>query len=118
MALSIGLLGLGAGRSSVAPAACLLFGWAFVAATSAQIAWAAQLVPGRAASGTAALFIILTLGQAVGSTVVGLVADHGGMSLAFLVAAGLAVVAAVIPGVAPRPPAPARAAGRPAAVGP
>lgn len=102
VALSIAVLGLGAGGSAVAPAACFLFGWAFVAATSAQIAWASQLVPGRAASGTAALFITLTLGQAVGSTVVGLVADRGGMSLAFLVAAGLAVVAAVIPAVGPR----------------
>jgi len=100
VALSIALLGVGADRSAVAAAACLLFGWAFVAATSAQIAWASQLVPGRAASGTATLFIILTLGQAAGSTVVGLVADHGGMSLAFLVAAGLAVVAAVIPATA------------------
>jgi len=100
VALSIALLGLGGGRSAVAPAACLLFGWAFVAATSALIVWASQLVPRRAASGTAALFIILTLGQAAGSTVVGLVADHGGMSLAFLVAAGLAVAAAVIPATA------------------
>ena len=96
VAVSIAALGLGAERFAVATAACLLFGWAFVAATSAQIAWVSQLVPGRAASGTAALFIILTLGQAVGATIVGLVADHGGASLAFLLAAGLAALAAVV----------------------
>jgi predicted MFS family arabinose efflux permease len=94
VALAIAALGLGAGLLALAPAACLLFGWAFVAATSALIAWAAQLVPDRAAAGTAMLFITLTLGQAIGSAVAGTIADHGGLGLAFLVAAVLAFLAA------------------------
>lgn len=91
VAVSIAALALGSGLAVVA---CLVFGWAFVAATSALIAWASALVPDRAASGTAVLFITLTLGQAVGSTAVGITADHLGRPTAFLVAAGVAVLAA------------------------
>jgi predicted MFS family arabinose efflux permease len=106
VAVAIAVLGPGAGLLAVAPAACLLFGWAFVAATSGLIAWAAQLVPDRAAAGTATLFIILVLGQAIGSAITGTIADHGGLGLAFLAAAALAVLAAacgqlrVLPGSA------------------
>ncbi|MDX6327029.1 MAG: hypothetical protein QOK15_3383, partial [Nocardioidaceae bacterium] len=95
VAVTIAVLGPVTGLPAVAPTACLLFGWAFVAATSALIAWAAQLVPDRAAAGTAMLFITLTLGQAVGSAVTGTIAEHGGLGLAFLVAASIAFVAAV-----------------------
>jgi predicted MFS family arabinose efflux permease len=102
VAATIAALGLGAGLLVVAAAVCLLFGWAFVAATSALIAWASVLVPHRAASGTALLFITLTLGQAVGSSVAGLVAEHGGMTAAFLVAAALAGLAAACGRAAPR----------------
>ncbi|MDX6366926.1 MAG: hypothetical protein QOK30_2002 [Nocardioidaceae bacterium] len=92
--ITIAALSFGAGVLSIAPVACLLFGWAFVAATSALIAWAAELVPDQAAAGTATLFITLTLGQAIGSAMTGTVADHGGLWLAFLIAAALAVLAA------------------------
>ncbi len=95
VAVSIAAPGPRAGLAAgVAPAACLVFGWAFVAATSALIAWASALVPGRAASGTAVLFVTLTLGQAVGSTAVGVTADHLGRPLAFLLAAAVGVLAA------------------------
>jgi len=91
---SIAGLALGAGVPGVAPLACLLFGWAFVAATSAQIAWASELVAERVASATAVLFITLTLGQALGSSALAVLADHEGQASAFLVAAGAALLAA------------------------
>ncbi len=93
VAASIAALGWGADRIAVAPAACLLFGWAFVAASSALIAQASRVDPVRAASGTAVLFVALVLGQAVGSSALGTIAEHASMPLAFQVAAATALAA-------------------------
>lgn len=79
---------------TLALVACFVFGWAFVAATTALIAWVSSLVPQREAAGTSVLFIVLTMGQAVGSALAGNLADRGGLSLAFLVAAAIAAVGA------------------------
>jgi predicted MFS family arabinose efflux permease len=94
VAVSIATLAIGADRLPVALLACFVFGWAFVAATSALIAWVFSVVPGRAAAGTSVLFITLTMGQAVGSALAGSLADHAGLSLAFLVAAVVAALGA------------------------
>jgi predicted MFS family arabinose efflux permease len=94
VSVSIATLALGAGWLPVALLACCVFGWAFVAATSALIAWVSSLVPERAAAGTSVLFITLTLGQALGSALAGNLADRGGLSLAFLVAAAVAALGA------------------------
>lgn len=94
VAASVGALALGAGVLAVGVLACLLFGWSFVAATSALIAWVGELLPDRAAAGTAVLFVTLTLGQAVGSALAGTVADVGSLALAFVVASSLALLAA------------------------
>jgi predicted MFS family arabinose efflux permease len=93
VAVSVGALAAAAGWTVVGVAACLLFGWAFVAATSALIGWAAELLPDRAAAGTALLFVALTLGQAVGSAVAGAIADASGLGVAFTVAAVTALLA-------------------------
>ncbi|WP_167736616.1 MFS transporter [Nocardioides sp. 1609] len=94
-AASIVALGLGAGVLPVALVACAGFGWGFVAATSALIVWAGQVAPQRAAAATAVLFVTLVLGQAVGSSVAGAIADHRGMPTAFVVSAAVAAVGAV-----------------------
>ncbi|MGD9960708.1 MFS transporter [Nocardioides sp.] len=94
VAISIATLALDTGLLAVALVACFVFGWAFVAATTALIAWVSSLVPERATAGTSVLFIILTLGQAMGSALAGNLADRGGLSLAFLVAAAIAALGA------------------------
>ncbi len=94
VAVSVATLALAAGSLAIPLMACLAFGWAFVAATTALIAWASVLVPERAAAGTSVLFITLTMGQAAGSALAGNLADRGGLSLAFLVAAAIAALAA------------------------
>ncbi len=94
VAAAIAALGLQAASLPLALMSCLAFGWGFVAATSALIAWAAVLAPGRAASLTSLLFIAVVLGQAAGSGVAGTVADHLGLVSAFLLSAALAAVAA------------------------
>ena len=94
VAVSIASLAVGAGTLLLALGACFVFGWAFVAATSALIAWVSDLLPQRAAAGTSVLFITLTTGQALGSALAGNLADRGGLSLALLVAAVIAALGA------------------------
>ncbi|WP_182523910.1 MFS transporter [Nocardioides dongkuii] len=93
VALAIAVLAI-PGPLPVAVLACGVFGWAFVAASSALIAWTAELVPLRAASGTAAVFIALVLGQAAGSSAAGSLADLAGLPVTFLLAAAVCVLAA------------------------
>ena len=94
VAVSIATLALAAETLALALVACLVFGWAFVAATTALIAWVSTLVPERAAAGTSVVFITLTMGQALGSALAGNLAESGGLSLAFLVAAAIAALGA------------------------
>lgn len=78
----------------VAFAACAAFGWAYTAATGALIAWTAEIDAERAASGTALLFVLLVLGQAVGAVVLGALVGTAGYGTAFVLAAFAALVAA------------------------
>jgi predicted MFS family arabinose efflux permease len=91
---AIATLGLRAGNEVAAVLACAVFGWGFVAATSALIAWAGHLRPDRTAAGTSFLFVTLVLGQAAGSAAAGGVAERSGLSAAFLLSAATAVLAA------------------------
>ncbi len=94
VAASTAGLGLTAAPLLLHVAACVGFGWGFVAASSALIAWAGRVLPARGAAGTSVLFVALVLGQAAGASLAGLVADGHGMSTAFLLAALVALVAA------------------------
>ena len=87
---------VGAGSTPVAVAACAVFGWGFVAASSALIVWAGELVPERAAPGTALLFVTLVLGQAVGSAAAGALAGWWGLTAAFLVLAVVGLAGASV----------------------
>lgn len=94
-AVAVATAALAAPRGlAAAVAACGVFGWGFVAATSALIAWSARLVPHQAASGTSVVFIALVVGQAAGSAAAGILSDGIGMSSTFLVAALITAVAA------------------------
>ncbi len=80
----------------LAVVACVVFGWAYTAASGALIAWTSEIHPARAATGTALLFIVLVLGQAVGAAAWGLAIDEAGYRTTFLAAAAVAVAAAVL----------------------
>lgn len=83
---------VGPGPVWVSIVACGVFGWGFVASTSALIAWTAHLDPRRTASGASVVFIALVLGQAAGSSLAGALAERAGMSTTF----GLAVLATLL----------------------
>jgi predicted MFS family arabinose efflux permease len=100
------------GSAVVAAAALTLFGWGFVASSGVLIAWGGRLAPEAPAQAAALLFIALTVGQAAGAVLLGVLADTAGTSAAFTAAAGLVSTAAVAaprraPAAAPAPaPAP------------
>lgn len=80
-----------------------LFGASYIALTGVLIAWGAVLQPTSPARATATLFIVLTLGQAVGAVMVGAVLDATTPLIAFAVAAAIAMVAAIPAAHAPAP---------------
>jgi predicted MFS family arabinose efflux permease len=84
---------------SAAPAAMvalLLFGGSYVALTGVLIAWGTHQTPERAGAATAILFIGLTVGQALGAALVGLISDLGGLLAAFYVAAAAILASSFI----------------------
>ncbi|MXG89494.1 MFS transporter [Nocardioides flavescens] len=116
VAAATAVLGTAADRTAAAVGACLVFGWGFVAATSTLIAWTGVLAPERVAAGTSLLFVVLVLGQAIGSSAAGELASRAGLATAFVAMAAVGVAAAAVgwrpPGLSrsvqrrPRAPAP------------
>lgn len=88
-------------RNSVALAALALaaFGGAYTALSGVLIAWGAQIAPHAPAQATAALFIALAAGQALGALALGLLAAPLGLATSFTTAGGLLLAGATI-----RPP--------------
>ncbi|WP_165063199.1 MFS transporter [Marisediminicola senii] len=91
-------LALFPGSTAVALVAFALFGWGYIAGSGALIAWTSRIDETRAAAGTSLMFVVLVLGQAVGASALGLVITAAGFTVAFLVAAALALAAAILPG--------------------
>jgi len=98
------------GDAPVAFLCASVFGTTYVALTGVLIAWAATLQPATPAGATATLFIVLTLGQAIGATLIGVLTDATNPRVAFTAAAVLAATS-TIPALRPPggPPAPATA---------
>lgn len=67
-----------------------VFGASYVALSGVLIAWATRALPGHGAAGTAALFITLALGQAIGALLIGALLERTNPILAFTIAALIA----------------------------
>lgn len=115
---ALALLGAAGRVPALAVLACGLFGWGFVAATSVLIAWAAELRPQAPAGVVAGFFVLLVLGQALGSVVAGEATARVGSGAAFLLAGAVAAAAGAAsvprgPGRRDRPDRPVPGDGRP-----
>lgn len=86
-------LALAPASTIVAVAACAAFGWGYTAGSGVLIAWTGAIDARRAASGTAMLFVVLVLGQAIGAAIVGAAAPLVGLGSAFVAAAVVACLA-------------------------
>ncbi|WP_253904226.1 MFS transporter [Arthrobacter sp. Br18] len=67
-----------------------VFGAGYVALSGVLIVWAARILPDHSAAGTAALFISLALGQALGSLLIGALLELTDPLLAYAIAAVIA----------------------------
>ncbi len=98
------------GAAPVALLCASVFGATYVALTGVLIAWAATLQPATPAAATATLFIVLTLGQAIGATLIGVLTDATNPLVAFTAAAVVAATSTIPALHRPGgPPAPASA---------
>lgn len=81
----------------VLPAAAALagFGASYVVLSGVLIAYATIVTPQRAAESTAALFVALTVGQALGAAGLGAIAGATSLTASFLGAAGLILLSIV-----------------------
>jgi predicted MFS family arabinose efflux permease len=75
---------------------CVVFGWSYIVCCGDLILWTTQIDAARAPAGTAVLFIVLILGQAVGAGIAGSISVAAGYLAAFLVAAVLTLAAAFV----------------------
>lgn len=94
-AATVALVGL-PGRALPAATALAAFGAAYVVLSGLLIACATVLTPRRAAESTAALFIALTAGQALGAAALGGLADASSSTTSFLSAACLLLCSAAV----------------------
>ncbi|NEK58735.1 MFS transporter [Geodermatophilus sabuli] len=98
VAAATGTALLGVLPGTVLPAALALgcFGAAFVALSGVLLAWGAHRRPAAAPAAAAVLFVGLTVGQAAGAVVLGMVSEAAGTATAFLAAGALLLVAAAV----------------------
>jgi len=88
------LLAAAPGAPALAAVALTCFGAAFVSLSGVLLAWGAEREPAAAPAAAGVLFIGLTVGQALGSVLLGAVAGAGGPVPAFYAAAALVVLSA------------------------
>ena len=95
LSVSTVALALYPGDAPVAFLCASVFGATYVALTGVLIAWAATLQPATPAAATATLFIVLTLGQAIGATLIGVLTEATNPRVAFTAAAVLAATSTI-----------------------
>jgi predicted MFS family arabinose efflux permease len=91
LALSTASLAIEPRSEPIAMASAVLFGASYIALTGVLILWAFRVMPQRAATAVAGVFLLVSLGQVLGAGVVGRLIDSAGYVPAFLTAAGFAL---------------------------
>jgi predicted MFS family arabinose efflux permease len=96
LAAATAALALAPGAAAVALGVAAVFGAVYIASTGFLLLWGTRTFPDRPVLGVGAAFLFIALGQAVGAPALGLVADTLGTSGAFVVAAAVAAVGALV----------------------
>ncbi|WP_187774146.1 MFS transporter [Lolliginicoccus suaedae] len=109
MAASTIALGMAPAAFLAAYISVAVFGATYTAVCGLLIVWASRVVPGHAAQGTAALFIALAIGQAIGSALIGVILGSTSPLVAFGIAAAVGFLA-VLPATRRATSAPSLAA--------
>lgn len=80
----------------VACVAAALFGAAYIALTGLLLIWGIRVYRESPAAGVGIAFLVIAVGQAVGAPIVGTIAEAAGARIAFMAAALIGALAAVI----------------------
>lgn len=93
LAVSIALLGVAPGVVFFNYASAVMFGAAYITLTGVVLVWSVAVFPERPSAGLGAGFLLVAVGQAVGSPVAGALAGATSLQTTFLAFASLAVLA-------------------------
>ncbi|NWN87496.1 MAG: YbfB/YjiJ family MFS transporter [Micrococcaceae bacterium] len=102
MALGTALFAVFPHFSGIAWFGAAAFGLTYIGLTSLLLIWGTNVYPYSPASGVGIAFLVIALGQAVGSPLMGMIAGAFDLRVAFLFAAGVAVIGAFIKPVSAR----------------
>jgi predicted MFS family arabinose efflux permease len=98
LAGSLVLVVAGAGDVSLVLLSGLAFGATFNLIVAIQVIWSDDVFAGRPSAGLAATMLMFAVGQILGPTLAGVIADRAGVSAAFALAAGtMACTLVVVP---------------------
>jgi predicted MFS family arabinose efflux permease len=102
LASSLALLAASPGQIVIAVFSALVFGLAYMSLTGLYLMTGIRLLPGRLSMGPVLPFVAVSLGQATGSPVVGLLVDELGYANGFSIFAVLGIVVAMLSPLYPR----------------
>ncbi len=102
LSTSLALLAASPGNLFLAAFSALVFGLAYMSLTGLYLMTGIRLLPGRLSMGPVLPFVAVSLGQAVGSPVVGVLVDAFGYAEAFAMFAAIGVVVALLSPLYPR----------------
>ncbi|MFL1465053.1 MFS transporter [Marinobacter sp. HN1S83] len=102
LAASLALLAASPGQLVLAAFSGLVFGLAYMSLTGLYLMTGIRLLPGRLSMGPVLPFMAVSLGQAAGSPVVGMLVDSFGYSNAFSMFSAIGIVVALLSPLYPR----------------
>lgn len=102
LASSLALLAASPGQIVIAVFSALVFGLAYMSLTGLYLMTGIRLLPGRLSMGPVLPFMAVSLGQAAGSPIVGLLVDEFGYADAFAIFSAIGVVVALLSPLYPR----------------
>ena len=102
LAASLALLAASPDRLAIAIFSALVFGLAYMSLTGLYLMTGIRLLPGRLSMGPVLPFMAVSLGQATGSPVVGMLVNEFGYGDAFAIFAATGILAAMLSPFYPR----------------
>jgi predicted MFS family arabinose efflux permease len=102
LSTSLALLAASPGQMAIAAFSALVFGLAYMSLTGLYLMTSIRLLPGRLSMGAVLPFMAISLGQAVGSPIVGMLVDEFSYADAFAMFSVFGVLVAIISPLYPR----------------
>lgn len=102
LATSLALLAASPGQLAIAVFSALVFGLAYMSLTGLYLMTAIRLLPGRLSMGPVLPFMAVSLGQAIGSPLVGSLVNTFGYADAFAMFAAIGILVAMLSPLYPR----------------